>query len=127
MKPSKPPTAQSKPPSAFKKPPTPQSKTTSTPSAENDAQKRLGKKEKKNHSEKKKRYSLSRGKTFDVIPEDEPLNLPESDNLSDYYEVAPERLEVIALPPEELFQKKDRSLSLGALAGTLSFFKNNSK
>jgi len=83
----------------------------------------VGKKEQKKSAEKR-RYSITRGQgNFDVILEDEPLSLPDSDNLSDYYEVAPERLEVVGLPPEDSTQKKDRSLSLGALAGSLNLFK----
>ena len=73
---------------------------------------------------KERRFSIThRQGTFDVIHEDEPL----SENLSDYYEVAPEKLEVIGLPPEETVHKKDRSLSLGALAGSLNFLKIFSK
>ena len=68
----------------------------------------VGKKEQKKSAEKR-RFSITRGQgNFDIILEDEPLTLPDSDNLSDYYEVAPERLEVVGLPPEESGQKKDR-------------------
>ena len=78
----------------------------------------------------KRRFSITRGQgQFDVIHEDEPLSLAESESedLNDYYEVAPEKLEVIGLPPEDLANKRDRSLSLGALASSLNFLKLFSK
>ena len=87
-----------------------------------------GNKEKKVPHDKKKRFSITRGQgtSFDVIPEDEPLPATDKE-FDDYYEVAPERLEIEDLPPEEVSQRKDRSLSLSSLANSLSFFRRFSK
>ena len=84
--------------------------------------------ERKKLGEIGKRFSLTKGLlSFDSIPEDEPLPTIDIKNLSDLYEVAPEPLEIVGLPPEDIHQKKDRSFSLGSLAGNLNFFRRFSR